>query len=241
MKKLLILVSAILLVGIIYWWKLPNTVQGPSSDHEFEYITRITGNGGTSDTLPMIIALHGHGDTPNNFFDTLLKRFNDQARFIVLKGPFDYPGAGLSGRAWPTDTRGLREYGDALADSVSVLTEDFPTEGKPIVLGFSGGASVAYYLAALHADKFSYIFPLAGRLSSIEIPSLNSTVKVIAFHGTKDQVIGFNKGKTAVQKLKRGGLNAELISFNGGHLDVFRSANDLFLKYLSNAVHEIAP
>lgn len=239
MKKLVIIGSVLLLVGIISWWNLPSTVQGPSSDHEFEYITRITGDGGSSDTLPMILALHGHGDRPENFFNTLLKHFDDEARFIVLKGPFDYPGVGLSGHAWPTDAKGLREYGDALADAVSVLTEDFPTEGKPIVVGFSGGAGVAYYLAALHADKFSYIFPLAGRLPSMEIPSWDSTAKVIAFHGTKDQVIGFNSGKRAVQKLNESGLDAELISFNGVHLDVFRSVNDLFLEYLSNAVHEI--
>ncbi len=241
MRKLLILLAVLLLAGIFSWWKSPNTVQGPSSDHEFEYITRITGDGSASETLPMVIALHGHGDTPDNFFDTLLKHFNDKARFIVFKGPLDYPGAGLSGYAWPADTRGLREYGNALADSVSVLMEEFPTSGKPVVLGFSGGASVAYYLAALHADKFSYIFPLAGRLSNMEIPLLNNTVKVIAFHGTKDQVIGFSSGKTAVHKLKQGGLDAELISFHGGHLDIFRSANDLFLKHLSTAVHEIAP
>jgi hypothetical protein len=43
----------------------------------------------------------------------------------VLKGPLDYPGVGLSGHAWPTDAKGLMEYGDALADAVSVLTEDF--------------------------------------------------------------------------------------------------------------------
>jgi hypothetical protein len=85
MKKLLILGSVLLLIGIIYWWNLPNTVQGPSSNLEFQYITRITGDGGSSDTLPMILALHGHGDTPENFFNTLLKRFDDQARFIVLK------------------------------------------------------------------------------------------------------------------------------------------------------------
>jgi hypothetical protein len=78
-------------------------------------------------------------------------------------------------------------------------------------------------------------------LSSIEIPSWDSTAKVIAFHGTKDQVIGFKNGKRAVQRLNQGGLDAELVSFNGVHLDVFRSTNSLFLEYLSNAVHEIAP
>jgi phospholipase/carboxylesterase len=243
MRKLIILFSVILLIGIIYWWRLPNTVQGRTSDHEFEYIVRTSGSGGSSDTLPMIIALHGHGDTPKKFFNTLLKRFNDPARFIVLRGPIDYPGASLGGRAWPTDSKGLRELGDALADAVFVLEEDYPTAGKPIVIGFSGGAIVAYYLSAFHADKFSYIFPLSGRLSRMDMTpetmSFSDGADIVAFHGTKDQVIGFNHGKAAVEKLKQRGLNAELISFDGGHLGVFMSANELLLEHLGDAVYEI--
>jgi predicted esterase len=45
-----------------------------------------------------------------------------------------------------------------------ILLERFPTEGKPIVLGFSSGAILAYYMAAYHGEDFSYVFPLSGRL-----------------------------------------------------------------------------
>ncbi len=193
----------------------------------------------------MVIALHGNGDTPDNFFDTLLKSFNYPARFIVVRGPIDYPGVSLSSRAWPTDIRGLREYGDALTDAVLVLKEEFPTVGRPIVLGFSGGASVAYYLAAFHTDQFSYIFPLSGRLPGVqmttEMISFKDGAKVIAFHGINDQLIGYSNGKVAVRNLKKRGVNADLVTVDGGHLSVFMSANDLFLNYLSDAIKEIAP
>lgn len=245
MKKLVVLLLLILFIGMIYWWRLPPTVQGPSSDYEFEYIIRISGNGGSSDTLPMIIALHGHGDTPDNFFDTLLKDFDYPARFIVVRGPIDYPGVSLSGSAWPIEPGDFPECGDALADAVSVLLERYPTEGRPIVLGFSSGAYVAYYLAAFHADQFSYIFPLSGRLPmeliSNEMIFYDNGAKIIAFHGKNDQVVGFSQGKAAVQNLRQRGLTVELVTFNGGHTEIFLSANNLLLNHLSDAIKGIAP
>jgi phospholipase/carboxylesterase len=243
MKKLIILFSLILIAGVIYWWRMPPTVQGTSSDHEFEYIIRQSGEGDPSEPLPMVIALHGHGDTPENFFDTLLKRFNEPARFILVRGPLDYPGARLGGRAWPTDSEGLREHGDALSDAILVLEDKYPTTGKPIVLGFSSGAIIAYYLAAFHADTFSYIFPLAGRLPGIKptssMTSFHEGAAVIAFHARNDQVIGFNNGKSAVRALIKIGLDAELITIDGGHPGIFRSGNKLLIEHLSDAIYDI--
>jgi predicted esterase len=242
MKKLLLLL--LMLAVLIYWWRVPRTVQGPSSEHEFEYILRVSGSGGPSDTLPMVIALHGHGDTPDNFFDTMFKDFDRPARFIVVRGPMDYAGGiSLSGSAWPIDTGGLREYGDSLADAVSVLIERFPTEGRPVVVGFSGGAYFAYYLAAFHADLFSYIFPLSGGLHGglmrSGAVSYENGARVIAFHGRADQVIGYNLGKSAVQVLRQRGVTADLVTFDGGHIDIFMSANRTFLNRLGDALDEL--
>ena len=237
MKKLIV---TLLLIGVIYWWWLPHTVQGPMSDQEFEYIIRTSGDSSSSDTLPMVIALHGNGDTTDNFFETLFEDFDYPARFVLVRGPVDYAGGSLGGRAWPMDAGGLREYGDALADAVPVLLERFPTEGKPIVVGFSGGAFFAYYLAACHSGLFSYIFPLSGGLSNtLSCKSGNVGARVIAFHGKKDEVVGYNIGMVAVQNLSRRGLTAELVTFDGGHIDIFRSANRVLLDKLRDVIKEI--
>jgi predicted esterase len=186
----------------------------------------------------MIIALHGNGDNPAHFYETLLKEFNRPARFILLKGPISFGG---SGGEWPIDLVRLREYGDALADAVPVLLERFPTAGSPIVLGFSGGAYYAYYLAARYADQFSYIFPLSGALPGdiMEAEPLPYDIgaDIIAFHGIKDQVVGFNHGKAAVESLKKMGLRAELVTFNGGHIDIFLSAKPALMERLEGAVN----
>jgi predicted esterase len=238
MKKLIVIV---LLAGVIYWWWLPHTVQGPLSGHEFEYIIRTSGDSSSSDTLPMVIALHGNGDTTDNFFETLFEDFDYPARFVLVRGPVDYAGGSLGGRAWPMDAGGLSEYGDALADAVPVLLERFSTEGKPIVVGFSGGAFFAYYLAACHSDMFSYIFPLSGGLSNtLSCESRNAGARMIAFHGNKDQVIDYKRGMAAVQNLKLRGLTAELITFDGGHIDIFRSANRVLLDKLRDAIEGIS-
>ncbi|HDO25070.1 MAG TPA: hypothetical protein ENG95_00315, partial [Nitrospirae bacterium] len=236
MKKLIALFIITLTIGMVIWWRSPATVQGPLSEQEFEYIVRTSGNADPSEALPMIIALHGHGDTPDNFFNTLLKGFDHPARFIMIKGPVDYPGVDMSGSAWPTEAGELSECGNAVADAVSVLLERYPTEGLPILLGFSSGAYMSYYIAAFHANKFSHIFPLSGRLlkdlMSTEIVSYENGARIIAFHGNSDQIVGLNQGKAAVRNLRQRGLTAELVTFNGGHLEVFYSAKHLLMNHL---------
>lgn len=244
MKKPLVLLLLILFIGIIYWWWLPPTVKGPSSDQKFEYIVKISGNGDSSDALPMIIALHGNGDTPGNFFDTLLKDFNYPARFIVMRGLIGVPSSFFSGRGWPMDSKDLSKCGDDMADAVSVLLERFPTKGEPIVLGFSSGAFVSYYLAAFHADKFSYIFPLSGGLSGNILKdktvSFDNGARVIAMHSKGDGIIPFSSGTAAVKTLIHLGLNADMVTFEGGHVDIFRAGKQILLNHLSDAVNEIA-
>lgn len=242
MKKLVVL---LLFIGITYWWWLPYTVKGTASDQKFEYIVRISANGDSSDALPMIIALHGNGDTPANFFDTLLKDFNYPARFIVMRGLIDVPSSFFSGRGWPMDDKALSKCGDDMTDAISVLLERYPTKGQPVVLGFSSGAFVAYYLAAFHADRFSYIFPLSGGLSGNLLKdktvSYDNGARIIALHSKGDGIIAFSSGAASVESLKQIGLNAEMVTFDGGHIDIFRSGKQILMNHLSDAVNEIAP
>lgn len=237
MKKLVLL---LLLLGALYWWCSADTVQGPLSGYSYEYIIRTSGGYGSSDALPMIIALHGNGDTPEHFFETLFKHFHNPARFILMKGPVDTMKGGFGNGAWPMDTEGLSHYGDSLADAVPLLTERFPTVGKPVLVGFSGGAFMAYYLAACHAELFSYIIPLSGGLPRpLSCEDAHNGARVIAFHGRHDQLISFGSGTNAVEHLRQRGMHVELVTFDGGHVDIFRSANPKLLKQLEDALGDI--
>jgi phospholipase/carboxylesterase len=239
LKKTLLVLFLVLAIG--YWWmSLPSTVKGPSSSREFEYIVKTSANGGSSDALPMVIALHGDGDSPAHFYETLLEGLDRPARFVLLKGPSNYIGGTSGSATWPRDSASLKEYGDALAEAVPVLLDRFSTRGKPIVLGFSSGAFYAYYLAVHYPDQFSYIFPLSGALPRDLMETGASAydigTEVIAFHGKGDQVVGLNRGKATVALLRKMGLSAELITVDGGHIEVFLSGKPFLLKRLGDAI-----
>jgi phospholipase/carboxylesterase len=242
MKRLFALV--LILGGLYWWWSEPNRVNGPVSGYEFEYTVRTSGDGVSAERLPMVIALHGLGDTPENFYQTLLKDLDYPARFILLRGPLGHSGGKPDGRDWPVSSDDLREYGSALADEVPVLLNRFPTKGKPIIVGFSAGAYYAYYLAAFHADQFSFVFPISGGLP-VELPGPgvrygDGGAQVIAFHGKQDQVIEFQQGKAAVDNLTRMGIAVSFITFDGGHLEVFRSLKGRFVDELRDSVERLS-
>jgi phospholipase/carboxylesterase len=173
-----------------------------------------------------------------------LKDFDYPARFILVRGPLGYAGGKLGGRAWPINSGALQEYGSSLADAVPELLNRFPTKGKPIIVGFSAGAYYAYYLVAFHADQFSYVFPLSGglpgKLLKTDARSNDRGAHVIAFHGKQDQVIRFQQGKAAVDNLMRMGIVVRFITFDGGHLEIFRSVNGRFMDELRDSVKRLS-
>jgi predicted esterase len=72
-------------------------------------VIKYSGRGNDDTNLPMLISLHGDGDTPGNFYDTALDLFKTPARIILLKAPKSYSG----GRAWPWDAAGVQEASSA--------------------------------------------------------------------------------------------------------------------------------
>jgi hypothetical protein len=91
MKKIL---SIILLLILAVWWFKDPTISVPDSDVSFGYIVKYSGSGGRGDHLPMLVALHGNGDTAKHFYNTALDLLNVPARIVLIKGP-------MPGNAWP--------------------------------------------------------------------------------------------------------------------------------------------
>lgn len=216
-KSLLVLLVAF---AVVQWWRQDLVVDVPGSDLEFGYIVEYTPGASKNARLPMLVALHGNGDNADHFHETALDALAMPARIILFKGPISYG----TGKAWPWSPEDFAKYGDAFNGAVEQLELKYPTAGRPVLLGFSGGAMMAYYQAALHGETWSSVIAVSGRLTEEQLGGTVavSTAVVHAYHGKSDSVVPIGGGKSAVRMLQSGGVSAELHEFDGGHLGIFK-------------------
>jgi len=216
MKKIFII---LLLVGGWKWWYSNPTISAHSSNVEFEYVVKYPQGSEKNDLLPMLIALHGNGDTPENFYDTALDELTEPSRIILIKGPV----SGARGSNWPWNLPSFDEFGGAFNEAVTGLTTKYQTKGKPILLGFSGGASMAYYQAIIYGHSYSSIFTVSGKLSKDLLGSheTSTQAKVYAYHGNKDNVISLSSGRSTEKLLNSKRVKINFTEFDGGHHGIF--------------------
>ena len=110
-----------------------------------EYVEILTGGAQASEPLPLVIALHGYGDTPDNFSD-LWRHYPKAARIVLLQAPKN-KGRGFS---WFTIVRPIDFSHHPVSHEILNVSVDIvrtvrhlmatrPTVGRPIVTGFSQG------------------------------------------------------------------------------------------------------
>lgn len=233
MKKVILLIILLALVLAQWFFKDP-TIHVPASDIRFGYIVKYSGNSGRSDTLPMLVALHGDGDTAKHFYNTALDQLNVPARIILFKGPSSYG----NGNGWPWTAADLNKYGKALRDAIKLLAHKYPTKGKPILMGFSSGGIMAYYQAVKYGDAYSYIFPVSGQLSEelLGDESSNIGAVVFAFHGKDDELVPISEGENAINILQTKGIEANLTEFDGGHLGIFTNMKSTIINTIKQKI-----
>ena len=56
-------------------------------------------------------------------------------------------------------------------------------------------------------------------------------------HGKGDENIAFSSGVAAVENLRKIGLNAEMVTLDGVHTDIFRSGKQILMNYLRDAIY----
>lgn len=205
---------------------------------------------GTADPeqpLPMLVAIHGLGDAPDNFRH-VLDEFPEPVRVILPRGLDPVPEGGWSWfpvRARDPDvaalSAGIERAADQIATGLRELQRTRPTVGKPIVTGFSQGGMLTFTLAVHHPDVVGHAVAVGGWLP----PPLWPTAKgegphptLDALHGTADAAVPFEPTQQAVQTLEALGLPASLTSYEGvGHAIPPLMRRDLHDR-LADAVHE---
>lgn len=184
------------------------------------YIERVIG-GAPDARLPLLIAIHGLGDTPEAFVE-LFAGFDVPVRIIAPRAPDPWP----SGSSWFAidDFEGaaptIARRAERLVQLARYVRERRPTRGRPLVTGFSQGGILSFAVAAAHPDAWQAALPIAGGLPS-SMPAFRRAPKgfrVRAFHGREDVRVPYALAERTTERLRKAGTNATLIGFPGvGH------------------------
>lgn len=189
--------------------------------------------------LPMLVAIHGLGDAPDNF-GHLLDGFGEPVRVILPRGLDPTPAGGWSWfpvRARDPDVEalaaGIAAAADRIAAGLEQLIDDRPTVGKPIVTGFSQGGMLTFTLAVRHPEVVGHAIAVGGWLPPPLWPKAKdpdrSYPPLHALHGTADAAVAYEPTATAVQALQDLGFEAKLRSYEGvGHMIPPPMRRDLF-------------
>ncbi|HET6585598.1 MAG TPA: dienelactone hydrolase family protein [Nannocystaceae bacterium] len=192
------------------------------------YLEIVLGGAKPDDPLPMIVAIHGLGDDPENF-GHLLETFQEPARLILPRGLDPRDAGGWSWfplRARDADVAalasGIDRAGDEIAKGVAVLVTQRPTLGKPVVTGFSQGGMLSFAIAIDHPELVSAALPVGGWLPPPLLPADRAPADapaILAFHGTDDTAVRHEPTVQSVAQLVERGWHVTLKSYDGvGHV-----------------------
>jgi len=219
-KSLIIILIGIVILGYIWsdrsQQKVDNVIYKAGG---LEYIHKTLGGAEASEKLPMIIAIHGLGGTPEGLA-SLYENFDYRARLIMPMAPNEK-------RLWfsidvsiDTMEKEIKKSADLINGLSNILVEKYPTLGKPIITGFSQGGFLSFASAIYHGEDYSSILPISGAYPG-DIPAVRKRVPRIpikAFHGIEDDVVLYSWGLNTIEQMRNKGWDIDLISYRGlGH------------------------
>lgn len=193
--------------------------------------------GGTADeALPLVVVIHGLGDTPAAFW-RLFQGFPRRAHFVV-------PAGGLKwgdGFAWWPITGEINENNmaagmDAATPRLMAAIRTWRGSrvvGRPIVAGFSQGGMLSFALAAKYPAEIAAAVPVSGMLPAPMVPVAwppgAPQPHIVALHGDADTRVPFAFGQRTVASLRALGVDVELKAYPGvGHSISAEMRRDLF-------------
>ena len=182
-------------------------------------VLRVTAGADARSELPLVVLLHGRGDTPERFAETL-DGIDVPVRVASLRAPIEEH----DGRAWFTFHRGPDVWQRVGADvareaeravrTMGAIARAHPTRGLPVVVGFSQGAMLVYTIALDHPEAVALAVPVSGGLveESLAAPPrpASQAPRIVALHGRADPVIPIEAHRRTVATLRARGVRIEL-------------------------------
>ena len=160
----------------------------------------------------LVIWLHGLGANQYDFVQFIERLNINQFTFILPNAPFRKitMNQGYEMRAWydihsldfkTQDDVGLNES-KCIIEFVVQSKYNILNKPKLYIGGFSQGAALAQYIGLSSKFEFTKIVSLSGYLPKLAIPVNKSSKKILAIHGTHDEIININLAKQSYEKYK---------------------------------------
>ena len=218
-------------------------------DIELGYTVELPENYDTTKLYPLIIGLHGFGDRMSAYVGTAQAFCPDGAIGLYPETAYPVDLQGELGWAWYM--WGTPEFHKASVEQstrwvlqcIEQVKQDYPVDPEEIFLyGFSQGGMMTYQVGIQYPELFRGLLPAGGWLE-IEIDSLNPldsaavSLPVRALHGVYDEVVSFEEGKAAVDRLVQYGVPAEMMRYPCKHQitrEMIEDAQDFIYRELND-------
>ena len=194
----------------------------------------------TSDLLPTVIAIHGHGAHSQDLLGLAPYLANGRLLMICPEAEFMLQ-QGMPSYTWfePTgpDLKRTPEEFERVTARVSQFISEALTQyrGDPertVVLGFSQGGSLAYRLGLGEPGRFAGVAALSTWLpeeaeqAAVAGDAL-AALPVVVQHGTSDPAIGIDRGQDSRDRLEALGVQLEYHEYDMQHQIGAESLGDL--------------
>lgn len=195
--------------------------------------------------LPLVICMHGLGDSGESYTD--IPRFVNTTdyRYIFPTAPLPYAGVGWSWFSFDNlnIAPGAARARGQVTDLLNELRAKYQTPANRTILGgFSQGGMMTFEVGLRYPEKLAGLFGLSTMLISnaafdiMQPPTpevyyaddkgdlqsaLQNTAKlqtpVFIAHGVYDPVVPYPLGRATYELLQKNGISAEFYEFRGQH------------------------
>jgi len=152
-------------------------------------------------TYPLVIVLHGHGESAERFeAATGMSEKADAEGFLVA-----YPQAMGDPSEWHSAVDGSNDNADVafINQLISTIEREYHVDRRRVyVAGHSNGGFMAYRLASQLSERIAAVGVTAGsigyvddRRDTVRISAPNTPVAVIHFHGMADPSVPYHGGE----------------------------------------------
>lgn len=196
------------------------------------------------EALPMVVLIHGLGDTPRAAW---IGPDAAPARYLLPQAPSAF-GAGYSWFPYrineqnPELDQHVSAAADQLAQFIRIAQLRHLTAGLPIVAGFSQGGILSMALALAHPEQIALAQPVAGYLPESlwpTTPNPKHNPPIRASHGTDDRIIAIAPTIAMVETLRRRGFDITLQRFVGvGHTQS-PQMKDMMNQVIGEAIRQV--